>query len=165
MKAILLIICLFTTASAFCQFGKRTQFDTNEPLFNKAIGCTMGYSANGTIGNLSSSISVGVHGNRLPISLMVGGGYMEFNYKSTWGFNALAMLRLCKTDFLNLNGYSMIYKQSGKTLYEFGGKFGIFANDQSIVYLQTGYTFDKPAGKAEQYKAVTVGASFSLLLY
>jgi hypothetical protein len=133
-------------------------------MFDKAVGCTLGYSANGTIGNLAGSINAGVQGNKSPISLMVGGGYMEFNYKSTWGFNALAMLRLYKTDCLSLNGYSMIYKQSGKTLYEFGGKVGIFTYDRTILYLQTGYTFDKPKGKAEPYKAVTVGASFSLLL-
>jgi hypothetical protein len=169
MKTVMLFSFFFITLNALSQFNKHTQFDSNEPMFDKAIGCTMGYSANGTIGNLSSSVSVGVHGNRLPISLMIGGGYMEFNYKSTWGVNALAMLRLCKTDYLNLNGYSMIYRQSGKTLYEVGGKFGMFTNDQSILYLQTGYTFDKAAGKTEsgkaaQYKAVTVGASFSLLL-
>lgn len=164
MKAVIFFICLFTTANTFSQFGRHSQFDNDESMFNKAIGCTLGYSANGTIANLSSSVSVGVHGNRLPISFMVGGGYMEMNYKSTWGFNALAMLRLCKTDYLNLNGYSMIYKQGSKTLYEFGGKFGIFTNNQSILYLQTGYTFDKPTGKEEKYKAITVGASFSLLL-
>jgi hypothetical protein len=89
---------------------------------------------------------------------------MDLDEKIRWGFNALAMLRLCKTDYLNLNGYSMIYKLSGKTLYEFGGKFGIFTNDQSILYLQTGYTFDKPKAKEEKYKTITVGASFSLLL-
>lgn len=164
MKAIILLICLFATANAFCQFSKHTQFDNDAPMFDKVVGCALGYSANGTIANLSGSINAGVHGNRSPISLMVGGGYMEFNYKSTWGFNALAMLRLYKTDYLNLNGYSMIYKQSGKTLYEFGGKLGIFTYDRAILYFQSGYTFDKPAGKAEQYKAVTVGASFSLLL-
>lgn len=161
MKAVVFIICLFATAKAFSQFGKHTQFENDEPMFNKAIGCTLGY---GTHSNLSSSINVGVHGNRLPITLMIGGGYMDLNEKTAWGFNALAMLRLCKTDYLNLNGYSMVYKLSGKTLYEFGGKFGIFTNDQSILYLQTGYTFDKPTGKEEKYKAITVGASFSLLL-
>jgi hypothetical protein len=160
MKVIVLFACLFTAANGFGQFGKHTQFDSDEPLFTKAIGCTLGYGNS----NLSSSINVGVHGNRKPISIMVGGGYMELKYQVAWGVNGLAMLRLCKTDYINLNGYSMIYKLSSKTLYEFGGKLGMYINDQSILYLQTGYTFDKPAGKEDKYKCVTVGASFTLLL-
>lgn len=153
MKHLLLIVLLFTGINAFSQFDY-------SPAFDKAISLGMTYN---THNNSSVSINVGIHGNRLPMSFMVGAYYLEGDVKGSLGYNATAMLRLFDSEFINFNAYSTAYKQD-KLLYEYGGKLGIYLNNRSVMYVSAGRTFEnRQADKTEQYKTITMGASFALL--
>ena len=121
--------------------------------------------------DLSTSISFGVSGRRIPISLLVGFNYMEFEddfqklgYKhpTTVGFNATGMVRLYYIEFrsMDLNAYTTVYRQgNGKYLSEIGGRIGALINDRSRFYLFAGDIFNK------QYGSVSVGAGITLFFF
>ncbi len=157
MKHFITIVLLSIGINAFSQYN-------GSPAFDKSISLGMTYN---THSNSSVSINAGIHGNRLPVSLMVGAYYMEGDVKGSLGYNATAMWRLFEKDVINFNAYSTVYKQD-KFLYEYGAKAGIYLNDQSVLYLSAGRTFDNKtanSGKTEgeRFKTITMGASFSLL--
>jgi len=153
MKHLILIAFLLAGINAFSQFEE-------SPAFDKTIGLGMTYN---THSNSSVSVNVGIHGNRFPMSVMLGAYYMEGDIKGSLGYDATAMFRLFDSEIINFNVYSTAYKQDN-LLYEYGGKVGIYLNDRSVMYLSAGRTLEnKRSDKSEQYKTITMGASFSLL--
>jgi hypothetical protein len=168
MKHILTLATLFISCIAKAQFGENIQ----------AFDCAIHYSLNSTAkADLSSSLSVGASGRRIPVSLFVGANFMQLEndfqklgYKSsiTTGFNVTAMLRLCHIDFrsMDLNAYSTLYKEHNKYFLEYGFKTGILLNDRTRMYAHMGYIYcNNTASKEYRYGTINIGASFSLFFF
>jgi len=144
------------------------------PAFDPTIHFAI---SNNTKADLSTSLSVGITGNRLPISLLIGGNFMEFekDYQhlgfkkpGTWGLNATAMLRLFQIDpnSIDFNVYSTLYRQQGKLFTEYGGKASGLLNDRTRMYFSVGYLNNKSFNKAYKgYNSIVFEAGFSLFTF
>lgn len=114
--------------------------------------------------NSNVSVQAGINGRRIPVSLLVGASYFEFqDYKndlSKVGLNATVMLRLANIEFrsMDLNAYSTAYKFDNY-FFEYGFKLGGLINNRTRIYLSAGEV------KGDNYKSFIVGAHFSLFFF
>jgi hypothetical protein len=129
--------------------------------FDATLNLNMGVRSNQ---NSNLTVQAGINGRRIPVSLLAGASYFEFqNYSkyqelSKVGLNTTLMVRLASIEFrsMDLNIYSTGYKFQKDIFYEYGVKMGILTNDRTRLYLSLGEV------KGNNYRSVIVGAHFSL---
>jgi hypothetical protein len=117
--------------------------------------------------NSGMVIQAGANGRRIPLSLLIGASYLEFqNYskyqdRSKVGLNAMLMLRMYHIDFraMDFNLYSTAHKFGNDYFLEYGGKAGILINDRSRIYVSLGEM------KGKGYTSVIAGVHFSLFFF
>jgi hypothetical protein len=160
MKRLLTILILLPVLS-FAQ-------DERIQAFDASLHVSMGIRP---VQDQSVNISGGISGRRIPVSLLVGYGCLEFaddfpkmNYsrESQWLANATLMVRTMHIDFrsMDFNIYSTAYKLHKDYFYEYGGMIGMLVNDRSRIYLSAGELTGK-----DHYKAPMVGVHFALYFF
>jgi hypothetical protein len=165
----LLMLVLSVTAQA--QSGTRLK------AFDGTIHLTMSTTGKDNFG----SVSAGITGRRMPLSVLVGIGYAEFDehYQDmglskpcVWSADGTVMLRALRIDFHNmdLNGYATVHKGRKSFLsygLEYGGSIGTLVNDKSRLYLNVGYRrgFILPKDQTYSYSSMIYGVTFALLFF
>jgi hypothetical protein len=128
--------------------------------FDATLNLNMGVRSNQ---NSNLTVQAGINGRRIPVSLLAGASYFEFqNYSkykelSKIGLNTTLMLRLASIEFrsMDLNAYSTAHKFDNY-FFEYGFRIGMLTNDRTRLYLSMGEV------KGNNYRSVIVGAHFSL---
>src|SRR6478752_364482 len=102
-KAILILILIASCSNVIAQY------EQNITSFDKAINLTMGSRK----GDNNVSVQFGVLGRKVPLSLLIGGHYMEFDNDAakiglrgkygTWGANVSGMVRVFPFDAYFMN--------------------------------------------------------------
>jgi hypothetical protein len=113
--------------------------------------------------NSNVTVQAGINGRRIPVSLLAGASYFEFQgygkYQelSKVGLNTTVMVRLASIEFrsMDINAYSAAYKFDNY-FFEYGFRIGMLTNDRTRLYLSMGEV------KGNNYRSVIVGAHFSL---
>jgi hypothetical protein len=159
MKNLLLHILMIIPSFLFAQ---RMQ------AFDAAISLNVGIRP---VQDSHANISAGISGRRLPVSLFIGYGCMEFDndylkmkytHATQWNYNATLMLRMVHIDFrsMDFNLYGTARRTHNDYFYEYGGKLGLLANDRTRLYLSAGEITGP-----NKYKSVIVGAHITLFFF
>jgi hypothetical protein len=150
MKKLLTILLSVASLSSLAQLQ----------AFDATLNLNLGVRSNQ---NSNVTVQAGINGRRIPVSLLVGASYFEFQGYSKYqelskvGLNTTLMVRLASIEFksMDFNAYSTAYKFDSY-FFEYGFRIGMLTNDRTRLYFSMGEV------KGNNYRSVIVGAHFSL---
>jgi hypothetical protein len=159
IKSFITAIVLLIGMSSHAQI-----FEEKQRAFDAALNITGAMRSNQDLG---VTVSAGVYGRSIPVSLFVGVNYMELdNYGkvgigSATGINGTLMLRIKSIDWrdADLNAFSTVYRDNKRIFYEYGVRVGLMPNNRSRLSLSLGIM------KERNYHSFCIGSTFSLYFW